>query len=132
MFAITNIMASKTFDSFQQAAAKSSADTEMQRKLRWNIGKYADSVVKGKQQYSDLELASQRAKNIKWKAIENLDKLLLEFESNFTRRGGKVFWAETADEALAEIGRIMKQVKAKSVVKSKSMTTEELHLNQYL
>jgi len=91
-------MASKTFDSFQQAAAKSSAGTEMQRKLRWNIGKYADSVVKGKQQYSDLELASQRAKNIKWKAIENLDKLLLEFESNFTRRGGKVFRAETHDE----------------------------------
>lgn len=125
-------MSSNTFNSFQQASTISAADKEMQRKLKWNIGKYADSVVKGKQQYADLDLASQRAKNLKWKAIENLDKYLLEFETNFSRRGGKVIWAETADEALKEIGRIMKQANAKSVVKSKSMTTEELHLNQFL
>lgn len=115
-----------------EAAGITSADREMQRKLAWNIGKYSDTVKKGKLQYSNLETASQRAKNIKWKAIGNLDKLLVEFESNFTKRGGKVLWANNADEALKEIEKICKKVNAKSIVKSKSMTTEELHLNKFL
>jgi len=118
--------------SFLQAAHKTAADKELHRKLNYNIGKYDDTVRKGKLQYSDLELAKQRAKNQKWKAIANLDKYLLEFESNISKRGAKVVWAETADEALAEIKSVMKRVQAKSVVKSKSMTTEEVHLNDFL
>ncbi len=125
-------MATTTFDSFQEAAEKTSFDKEMHRKLNWNIGKYAATVVKGKLQYDNIEQAKQRAKNHKWKVMENLDKYLVEFETAFTRRGGKVLWAENAEEALNEIGNIMKRVNAKSIVKSKSMVTEELHLNKYL
>ncbi len=125
-------MSEKTFDSFKEAVHETAFDKEMHRKLSWNIGKYADTVVKGKTQYEDLESAKMRSKNLKWKAIENLDKNLLEFESNFTKRGGKVVWAETADEALAEIASVINRIEAKSVVKSKSMTTEEVHLNSFL
>ncbi len=125
-------MAEKTFDSFKEAVKDSAFDKEMHRKLSWNIGKYADTVVKGKLQYEDLESAKMRSKNLKWKAMENLDKYLLEFESNFTKRGGRVVWAETAEEALAEIEAVMIRAEAKSVVKSKSMTTEEVHLNSFL
>jgi L-lactate dehydrogenase complex protein LldF len=121
-----------TSERFFLAADKTAFDTEMHRKLNWNIGKYAATVVKGKQQYSEIELAKQRAKNIKWKAIAGLDKYLMDFESNFVRRGGKVVWAENADEALKEIESVMKRVNAKSVVKSKSMSTEEVHLNKFL
>ncbi|MCY7410639.1 MAG: iron-sulfur cluster-binding protein [Chitinophagales bacterium] len=121
-----------TAKSFNQAAHITAADTELHRKLNYNIGKYSDTVKKGKLQYSDLELAKQRAKNLKWKAIGSLDKYLLEFESNITKRGAKVVWAENTDEALAEIKSVMKRVNAKSVVKSKSMTTEEVHLNSFL
>jgi len=118
--------------SFLKHASDTASDTEMQRKLAWNIGKYADTVKKGKLQYASRETASQRAKNIKWKAIANLDKLLVEFESKFTKRGGKVLWANDAEEALLEIEKICKRVQAKSIVKSKSMTTEEVHLNKFL
>jgi L-lactate dehydrogenase complex protein LldF len=121
-----------TSDSFNVAAEKTSVDYELQRKLKFNINKYAQTVEKGVKQFADLEQARQRAKNIKWKALESLDKYLLEFETNFTRRGGKVLWAETAEEALSEIGNIVMRVKAKSVVKAKSMTTEEIHLNPFL
>src|SRR5436190_15488407 len=121
-----------TQQSFLTAAHKTAADKELHRKLNYNIGKYSDTVKKGKLQYSDIELARQRAKNLKWKSIANLDKYLLEFESNITKRGAKVVWAETADEALAEIKSVMKRVNAKSIVKSKSMTTEEVHLNEFL
>jgi len=126
-----NFMAS-TQQSFLDAAHKTAEDKELHRKLNYNIGKYSDTVKKGKLQYTDLELAKQRAKNLKWKAIANLDKHLLEFESNITKRGAKVVWAENSDEALAEIKAVMKRVNAKSVVKSKSMTTEEVHLNEFL
>ena len=108
------------------------ADLEHKRKLSFNIQKYADTVVKGKQQFSDLDLARRRAKNVKWKAIENLDKYLEQFEKNFTSRGGKVIWAENTDEALKAILQICKEKGTKQVVKSKSMVTEEMHLNDFL
>lgn len=69
---------------------------------------------------------------LKWKVMENLDKYLTEFESNFSKRGGKVIWAQDADEAISEMMRIMKHAKAKTVVKAKSMTTEEIHVNEAL
>ena len=43
-----------------------------------------------------------------------------------------MIWAQDADEAISEMLRIMKSVKAKTVVKAKSMTTEEIHLNPAL
>jgi L-lactate dehydrogenase complex protein LldF len=80
----------------------------------------------------DLELARERAKNAKWKAIATLDQQLELFEATITRRGAKVIWAEDAQQALEAIGRICREKKCKTLVKSKSMVTEEIHLNDYL
>ena len=107
-------------------------DLEHKRKLSFNIGKYADSVVKGKMQFSDLELARRKAKNAKWRALEKLDQYLEQFEKAFTSRGGKVIWAETAEEANEAVLAICREKGAKQVVKSKSMVTEEIHLNDFL
>jgi L-lactate dehydrogenase complex protein LldF len=76
--------------------------------------------------------AREQAKNIKWEAIEHLDKYLLQFEEQISRRGAKVLWAETAEEAQEHIGRICAAKNCKTLVKSKSMVTEEIHLNDYL
>lgn len=105
---------------------------EHRRKLAFNILQYDKKVVDGKLQFDDFETARQRASTLKWKVMENLDKYLIEFESNFIKRGGKVIWAQDADEAIAELIRIMKNAKAKTVVKAKSMTTEEIHVNEAL
>jgi L-lactate dehydrogenase complex protein LldF len=107
-------------------------DLEHKRKVSFNIQKYNDSVVKGKQQFADLELARKKAKNVKWKTIENLDKYLEQFEKNFTANGGKLIWAETAEEALDAILQICREKNTKQVVKAKSMVTEEIHLNEFL
>jgi L-lactate dehydrogenase complex protein LldF len=107
-------------------------DLEHKRKISWNIDKYNAAVVKGKEQFADLELARKKAKNIKWKAIEHLDTHLENFEKKFIARGGKVLWANDADEALAQILTICKEQKTTQVVKSKSMVTEEIHLNDFL
>jgi L-lactate dehydrogenase complex protein LldF len=108
------------------------ADAEHRRKINFNIGKYNAAVPIGKQQFGNLTLAREKAKNIKWKAIEQLDYYLEQFEANISKRGAKVVWAETAEQALAEIGRICESKHCKTLVKSKSMVTEEIHLNDFL
>ena len=108
------------------------ADLEHRRTINHNISKYNAAVPAGKMQFYDLNLARERAKNVKWRAIETLDQQLGEFERQFSARGGKVIWAETAEQALAEILMICKAKACKSIVKSKSMVTEEIHLNAFL
>ncbi|MDI9319087.1 MAG: LutB/LldF family L-lactate oxidation iron-sulfur protein [Phycisphaerales bacterium] len=109
-----------------------SQDLEHKRKISWNIQKYNGAVLKGKEQFAQLEMARKKAKNIKWKAIEELDKHLETFEKNFTAKGGKLLWADNAEEALQQILNICKEKNTKQIVKSKSMVTEEIHLNQFL
>ncbi|MBC7687251.1 MAG: iron-sulfur cluster-binding protein [Aquabacterium sp.] len=109
-----------------------SADIDHRRKINFNIGKYNEKVPEGKQQFPDMNLAREKAKNIKWQAIETLGERLEEFERKFTSRGGKVIWAENADQAIAEILTICKEKNCSKLVKSKSMVTEEIHLNHAL
>jgi L-lactate dehydrogenase complex protein LldF len=108
------------------------ADLEHRRKINFNIGKYNAVVPKGKEQFADVHLARERAKNLKWRAIETLDQQLEEFELNFTNRGGKVIWAENGAQAIEEVLKICAEKNCKSLVKSKSMVTEEIHLNDAL
>ncbi len=117
---------------FMAKTAIKAADLEHRRKINFNIGKYNEKVPEGKQQFADVHLARERAKNVKWRAIETLDQQLEEFELNFTKRGGKVIWAEDANQAIEEIVAICKERNCKTVVKSKSMVTEEIHLNDAL
>src|SRR5579863_1753756 len=107
-------------------------DLDHRNKINFNIGRYNAVVPQAKQQFTDLTLARERAKNIKWKAIETLDKRLEEFESSFTKRGGKVIWAENTKQALKEILTICKDKQCRTIVKSKSMVTEEIKLNHFL
>ncbi|HWR33829.1 MAG TPA: LutB/LldF family L-lactate oxidation iron-sulfur protein [Chitinophagaceae bacterium] len=108
------------------------ADKEHRRKINFNIGKYNAVVPQGKEQFADILLAREKAKNIKWKAIETLDKQLENFEAIITKRGAKVIWAEDAQQALNAIKKICDENNCKTLVKSKSMVTEEIHLNDFL
>ena len=123
---------SETAASFIAKSTIKAADMEHRRKINFNIAKYNAVVPVGKQQFADNILVRERAKNAKWRAIENLDTNLEQFEKTISARGAKVIWASTAEEALNEIGKICKQKGCKTLVKSKSMVTEEIHLNHYL
>lgn len=118
--------------SFKAKSTIKSADLDHRKKINFNIGKYNAAVPLGKLQFADNNLVKERAKNIKWRALETLDQHLEEFEMHFTKRGGKVIWAENSQEALDEILNICKAKNCKSIVKSKSMVTEEIHLNHFL
>ncbi|MEI6086390.1 MAG: LutB/LldF family L-lactate oxidation iron-sulfur protein [Bacteroidota bacterium] len=118
--------------SFIAKSTIKAADLDHRRKINFNISKYNAVVPIGKQQFSDNMLAREIAKNKKWDAIEHLDTYLENFEKRISARGAKVIWAENAEEALEEIGKICKAKNCKTLVKSKSMVTEEIHLNHYL
>ncbi|HVY75422.1 MAG TPA: LutB/LldF family L-lactate oxidation iron-sulfur protein [Puia sp.] len=119
-------------NSFADKSRVKAADLGHRQTINFNIGKYDAVVPVGKQQFDQVGLARERAKNIKWRAIETLDQQLERFEQQFTARGGKVIWAETTEEALKEILLICEEKGCKTVVKSKSMVTEEIHLNHFL
>jgi L-lactate dehydrogenase complex protein LldF len=119
-------------ESFIAKSTEKAADKDHRRKINFNIGRYNAVVPKGKEQFSNVNLAREKAKNIKWKALENLDKMLESFEAKLINRGAKVIWAEDAKQALEEIGKICAEKNCKTLVKSKSMVTEEIHLNKFL
>ncbi|MBB1286305.1 iron-sulfur cluster-binding protein [Flavisolibacter sp. BT320] len=118
--------------SFVAKSTVKAADKEHRRKINFNISRYNAVVPTGKKQFTDVHLAREKAKNLKWQAIGTLDKQLESFEAKITSRGAKVLWAETAADALQEILKICKEKSCKTIVKSKSMVTEELHLNKFL
>ena len=72
---------------FLDKSGVKAADLDHRRKINFNIGKYDAVVPMGKQQFDKIHLARERAKNIKWRALESLDQQLERFEQAFTRRG---------------------------------------------
>jgi len=96
------------------------------------MGKYDVSYKKGLAQFSDLQKVKDIASEKKQDVVDNLKSYLLEFEENFTKNGGEVIWAETGEDAVNSVLEIFKQNNVRTVVKSKSMTTEEIEINPAL
>jgi len=125
-------MAQDVAEKFLKDSAVKSFDQRHREIINTNIDKYNLAFERGKSKFFDLENSKKKANLIKWKTIENLERYLLDFESNFTKKGGQVIWANDAEEARQEIAKIMERHQAQSVVKSKSMATEEIELNHFL
>ena len=119
-------------EDFLAKADEKAFDTQHRNTINFNIGKYNTAVARGLSKFENLEVSKRKAHVTKWRVMENLDKFLPEFEANFQKKGGKVIWANDAKEAQKEILSIIQKHNGKSVIKSKSMTTEELHLNDFL
>jgi L-lactate dehydrogenase complex protein LldF len=81
---------------------------------------------------ADWEQLRQAAKAIKDHTLAHLDTYLLRLEANVTRAGGHVHWAADADEANAIVAGLVRAAGADSVVKVKSMATQETGLNEAL
>lgn len=72
------------------------------------------------------------ARTIKDDTLAELDKHLETLEASVKSRGGQVHYASDGDDACRIIGDLLKARGAHRIVKSKSMTTEEIHLNDAL
>ncbi|MGZ4788266.1 MAG: LutB/LldF family L-lactate oxidation iron-sulfur protein [Terriglobales bacterium] len=117
---------------FLQRSIDKSADLTHRNIIRKNIDHYDAAVLRGKARFADWEAARERCAAIKHEAIENLDQLLIEFESKILSRGGHIFWAENSEEARDYVAKLASDRGVKRVVKSKSMVTEEIHLTPAL
>jgi L-lactate dehydrogenase complex protein LldF len=69
---------------------------------------------------------------IKERTLRHLDTYLLQLEASVQRAGGHVHWARDAQEANDIIIALAKQHKAREIVKAKSLTTDEMHVNEAL
>ncbi|MBN1395625.1 MAG: lactate utilization protein [Pirellulales bacterium] len=100
------------------------------------LGETAERASKSNREVTDsvpyFQQWREAAHRVKQYAIANLDKLLVEFERNISARGATVLWAKDAAEANEHMLRIAREHNVKSVVKSKSMVTEEMDLNHVL
>ncbi len=74
----------------------------------------------------------EQARLVKQHTLENLDHYLERLEANLTARGAKVVYARGGGEVADYLAGLAKEKEARLVVKSKSMTTEEIHLNGLL
>lgn len=117
---------------FLQKSEEIAFDLKHRATIKFNMSKYDAAVDRGMKRYSNLDLAKTRASFVKSQAINHLHDYLLQFEKNITANGASVVWAENTDEAIAAVKKIMIENNSKSVVKSKSMTTEEIELNHHL
>jgi len=117
---------------FHHQATEKAGDLVHRLKLQKALTTYATAVERAKQRFVDWEQARQHAARIKWDAINHLDQYLEQFEALFTARGGVVHWAETAEQACQIVLDLVRQYEVRKVVKSKSMTTEEIGLNEAL
>ncbi len=81
---------------------------------------------------SDWEELREHASQIKDHTLSNLDNYLIEFEKNAAENGIHVHWAADADEHNRTVHQILIDAGISKMVKSKSILTEECHLNEYL
>lgn len=108
---------------------KDEAKVNWHDKALWYVREKRDKSahnVKGWEYLRELGSA------IKANVMSNLDKYLLEFEANAQKNGIHIHWASNAEEHNLIIKKILDKNNAKKVVKSKSMLTEECHLNPFL
>ncbi|HLN53596.1 MAG TPA: LUD domain-containing protein [Lentimicrobium sp.] len=119
-------------EKFKTKAEKAVDDIVRQEVFDDNIANYNTSLNIALSQFQNLELARKRAGNIRFKAINSLEKYLIEFESNFEKNGGKLLWALSAEEALDEISSILKKHKTKRIIRSRTLVSDEINLDAFL
>jgi L-lactate dehydrogenase complex protein LldF len=117
---------------FKKDSESALKNENLQKALRYTTDRFRErrkSAVAGVDNWEDLRSV---AREIKKETISNLDRYLELLEENIIKAGGIVHWARDADDATKVILEIALKGMVKSVVKSKSMATEEIELNRAL
>lgn len=114
---------------FLRDAARVTGDHRHRELIQTALGKYEVKRDEKKARFQDWGTARNLAGACKREAIERLDRSLESFADQLESRGARVHWASTAAQARDIIVGIAKERRARSVVKSKAMTAEEIHLN---
>jgi L-lactate dehydrogenase complex protein LldF len=121
-----NHVTSETFDENAKAAL---ADSQLRGALRNATSLFGQRRLAATKTVTDWEGLRTQARTIKDDVLLHLDQYLEKFVANAESRGAQFHWARDAAEANSIICNLAKERGARTIVKSKSMTTEETHLN---
>ena len=121
----------KTANHAHAAAAfiQDESRTDWHDETLWLVREKRDRAAHG---LPEWELLREWASQIKDHTLSNLDQYLIEFERQAQANGITVHWAADAQEHNEIILNIIRSNNVEKIVKSKSMLTEECHLNAHL
>ena len=117
---------------FPQRAQAALGDAHLQEALTIATTKFIGLRKESFAGFPAGEALRDRARSIKEATLQGLDKHLERLADNIERLGGHVHWAATGDEARDIILRLCRDKGVRMAVKSKSMATEEIELNEAL
>ena len=80
----------------------------------------------------DFEATRNKISEVKRYAADHVDEMIADFTKNCEASGGHVIVAKSKTEAMEKIRALVKEKNVKTIVKSKSMASEELHFNKVL
>lgn len=115
---------------FNQDAEKIAFNERHRKTIQFNISRYDVAVERGYQRYENISLAKDRAAYIKREMLTHWEDYLLQFEEGITKHGARVLWANDAHEVIEHVKQLLAEHQATLLVKSKSMTTEEVSFNE--
>src|ERR1043166_1101168 len=113
---------------YQHKIANALGDPKLQLAIYSATGRLADGRGRtvSTEAFPDYQELRQHAHEIKKNTLNHLDFYLQELERNVEARGGRVIWARDGQEARAFIRNLARERATNLIVKSKSMTTEEI------
>ncbi|MEZ6037185.1 MAG: LutB/LldF family L-lactate oxidation iron-sulfur protein [Planctomycetota bacterium] len=122
----------RTPDGFAAQAHDALADRTLTQAMRRVTDLFAERRAAALETVPDWQELREQARAIKAHTLARLDHYLVQFVDNAEKNGVVVHWAEDAAAACRVVGDLAKARGAKRLVKSKSMATEEIHLNAAL
>jgi L-lactate dehydrogenase complex protein LldF len=117
---------------FATSARAALADTQLRRNLAVATHTIQERRARVVGERPDWEALRDAGEAIKRRVLRHLDTYLVQFESAVEGAGGHVHWARDAAEARAIVSRLVAATGAGEVVKVKSLTTDEIELNDAL
>src|SRR5258708_3716856 len=119
-------------ESFPQAAKRELSDVQLRTNLRGATDTIRAKRARVVAELPDWEELREAGSAIKADVLAHLDEYLVQFEAAVIAAGGEVHWASDAAEANAVVVEVAKAHGVSEVVKMKSLTTDEIHLNDAL
>jgi L-lactate dehydrogenase complex protein LldF len=118
--------------SFPHRVSDALADTQLRAALDRATSQLGSRRLLALATLDQADAVRDQARAARLKAVANLADYLERFEAKLVANGAQVHWAQTPAEANAIIAEIARKTSTKVAVKSKSMVSEETHLNDAL
>lgn len=120
------------YETYKTTIIETLSKRDITKTIKSAAKKFVEAKNEALKQIKNIEELCKRVREIRQNAINNLEFLIKEVKEHIESVGGTFYLAKKAEEANKRILDICEKHEAKLVVKSKSMTTEEIFLNEFL